>query len=139
LAARVAAHLSAGAGENLALRLDEHDLYDARPPVEVVRLFNRLMLEEVAGDVFFTMIYVDLDTLTGRGRLVQAGHPHPMLQRADGRIEVLGHGGLPVGVLDEADWEEVGFVLEPGARLFLSSDGITDALDPGGAQLGEEG
>ncbi|MRX49290.1 SpoIIE family protein phosphatase [Paracoccus sp. S-4012] len=139
LAARVAAHLSPGSGENLALRLDEHDLYDARPPVEVARLFNRLMLEEVAGDSYFTMVYVDLDTLSGRGRLVQAGHPHPMLQHPDGRIEVLGRGGLPVGVLPQADWEEVGFVLEPGARLFLGSDGITDAVNPEGVQLGEEG
>lgn len=138
LTARLAAHLSGAAGENIALRLDENDLYEARRPAEVAQTFNRLMLE-VDSDTYFTMIYADLDVVTGHGRLIQAGHPHPILQRADGSLEVLGGGGLPIGLIAGAKWEEVPFQLAPGARLLLCSDGITEAENPGGVMLGENG
>lgn len=139
LTARLAAHFSGFAGENIALRLDENDLYDARSPCEVARRFNSLMLEEVTTDTYFTMIYVDLDVITGHGSLVQAGHPHPLLQHDDGSVEVLGDGGMPIGLMPEADWVAVPFHLGPGARLFISSDGITEAERHGGHMLGEEG
>lgn len=137
--ARLAAHFSGSTGENIALKLDENDLYDARSPAEVARRFNHLMLEEVATDTYFTMIYVDLDVVTGHGSLIQAGHPHPLLQHPDGSVEVLGSGGMPIGLMPEADWDEVAFHLSPGARLFIGSDGITEAERAGGEMLGEEG
>lgn len=139
LTARLAAHLSGVAGENIALRLDENDLYDARPPAEVARLFNRLILEELATDTYFTLVYADLDIVSGQGRLIQAGHPHPLLQRADGTVESLGGGGLPIGLIGAAEWEEVGFRLDPGDRLFIASDGITEAENPHAGLLGDEG
>lgn len=137
--ARIAAHFTGFAGENIALRLDENDLYDAAGPVEVARRFNQLLLEEMVTDSYFTMLYVDLDILSGRGSLVQAGHPHPLLQQPDGSVEVLGQGGLPIGLVPEADWEEVQFQLSPGARLFIGSDGLTETESPGGHLLGEDG
>lgn len=139
LTARLHAHLSVIGGENIALRLDENDLYDARRPAEVAQRFNHLMLEEVATETYFTMVYVDLDVVTGRGLLVQAGHPHPLLQHADGSVEVLGSGGLPIGLIPDAGWEEVAFQLAPGARLFIGSDGITEAENPTGLMLSQEG
>lgn len=139
LTARLAAHLATVVGENIALRLDENDLYSARPPAEVARMFNLLMLEDVGSDVFFTMVYADLDTVSGAGRLVQAGHPHPLMQSSDGSITRLGEGGLPVGLIEGADWEEIAFTLEPGSRLLIGSDGITEASAPDGTLLGDEG
>ncbi|WP_162784656.1 PP2C family protein-serine/threonine phosphatase [Paracoccus suum] len=139
LTARLAAYLSGIAGENIALRLDENDLYDARRPAEVAQIFNRLMLEEMATEAYFTMVYVDLDVMSGKGQLVQAGHPHPLLQHADGSVEVLGLGGMPIGLISGASWEEVTFQLEPGGRLFVCSDGITEAENHVGAMLAENG
>ena len=72
-------------------------------------------------------------------RLVQAGHPHPLLQRADGSVETLGRGGMPIGLLRDAVFEEVTLKLEPGDRLFITSDGITEASDPEGTLLDQEG
>lgn len=139
LSARLAAHLSGTVGQNLALRIDEYDLYDAHPPAEVARLFNRMMVEELRTEAFFTMVYVDLDVISGTARMVQAGHPHPLRQRADGSVEVIGAGGMPVGLLEGASFEEVELRLQPGERLFIASDGITEAADPAGTQLAEEG
>lgn len=139
LTARLAAHLSGTVGQNLALKIDEHDLYDAHPPAEVARLFNRMMVEELRTDAFFTMVYVDLDVVSGTARLVQAGHPHPLRQRADGSVEVIGAGGMPIGLLETAEFDEVELRLEPGERLFIASDGITEASDPDGTLLDEDG
>jgi len=139
LTARLAAHLSGSVGQNLALSTDAYDLYDARPPAEVARMFNTMMCDEVRTDAYFTMVYVDLDVTTGAARLVQAGHPHPLLQRADGSVEAIGRGGMPVGLLRNAVFEEVALKLNPGDRLFIASDGITEATDPEGMLLDQEG
>ncbi|WP_149766784.1 PP2C family protein-serine/threonine phosphatase [Paracoccus thiocyanatus] len=139
LSARLAALLSGGTDQNIALRITELGLYDARPPAEILGQLNRLMIEELRTDAYFTMVYADLDFLSGQLRLVQAGHPHPMLQRADGRIERVGQGGLPVGVFPHAEYEELHLALAPGDRLFISSDGLTESESPRGQPLGEEG
>jgi len=139
LSARLAALLSGGTDQNIALRITELGLYDARPPREVLRHLNAMMLEELRTESYFTMIYADLDFFTGRLRLAQAGHPYPVLQRADGHIEPIGQGGLPVGVFPDADYEEMQLVLGPGDRLFICSDGLTEAENPRGEPLGDAG
>lgn len=139
LSARLTALLSGATDHNIALQITELGLYDARPPAEILRLLNTLMLEELRTDSYFTMVYADLDFLSGRVRLVQAGHPHPVLQRADGRIEQIGRGGLPVGVLPDAEYEEVQLQLNPGDRLFITSDGLTESENAHGTPLGDEG
>ena len=97
------------------------------------------MINELRIDSYFTMVYADLDFLSGDVRLVQAGHPYPVLQRADGRIERIGHGGLPVGVFANAEYEEVFLTMEAGDRLFIASDGLTETENPRGDTLGDDG
>ncbi|UFS63999.1 fused response regulator/phosphatase [Paracoccus denitrificans] len=139
LCARLAALLSGAADQNIALRITDLGLCDARPPAEILHHLNTLMIEELRTESYFTMVYADLDFLTGALRLVQAGHPHPVLQRADGRIESIGRGGLPVGVFSHAAYEEVQLVLDPGDRLFISSDGLSESENARGEPLGEDG
>ncbi len=135
-AARISAWLSGGAGQNIALRPGGGE---SVPPAEVVGRLNRMMLADQAGESYFTMIYAELDTLTGAGRLVQAGHPGPILQAGDGTTRLIGDGGLPVGVIEEAEYDEVPFHLHAGERLFIASDGLTEAESPRGDLLGDEG
>lgn len=86
----------------------------------------------------FTIVYGVLDSLTGTGRLVQAGHPHPIVVEPGGGLRQLGRGGLPIGLFDDAEHEEEAFRLAPGERLFLCSDGLADADAPDGRTWGEE-
>ena len=139
LSARLAALLSGATDHNIALRITELGLYDARPPLEILRELNALMINELRIDSYFTLVYADLDFLSGDVRLVQAGHPYPVLQRADGRIERIGHGGLPVGVFANAEYEEVFLTMEAGDRLFIASDGLTETENPRGDTLGDDG
>ncbi|MDF3604815.1 fused response regulator/phosphatase [Paracoccus sp. DMF-8] len=139
LTARLAAQLSDTTDQNIALRITDLGLFDALPPRELVKALNTQLLNELRIDAYFTMIYGELDCLSGRLRLVQAGHPHPFVQRADGRLEKIGNGGLPVGISDHAAFEQITIDLGPGDRIFIASDGITECECPGGQPLGDEG
>jgi sigma-B regulation protein RsbU (phosphoserine phosphatase) len=112
---------------------------EAWPPEMVADRLNRLMMEELQVDSYFTMAYAEIDLGTGRVMLVQAGHPHPVLLRADGRVEFVGQGGLPIGLVDGATYDRVTCELAPGDRLLLLSDGLTECEDGLGLELGEAG
>jgi sigma-B regulation protein RsbU (phosphoserine phosphatase) len=71
--------------------------------------------------------------------LVQAGHPCPAVQRADGRVEFIGDGGLPVGLIDNATYREVEVTLAPGDRLLIHSDGVTECMTRDGVLLDDDG
>jgi sigma-B regulation protein RsbU (phosphoserine phosphatase) len=141
MTARLAGVLSAGAPEqNIALGPDDGTGHRrARPPEEVAAALNRLVLSDIQTDQYLTLLYAEVDTATGAVALVQAGHPHPAVQRADGTVEFLGAGGLPVGLLAEARYERISLTLTPGDRLLIMSDGVTECADRHGRQYGEEG
>jgi sigma-B regulation protein RsbU (phosphoserine phosphatase) len=85
------------------------------------------------------MLLADADLATGRVTMAQAGHPCPAIQRADGRVEIEGPGGLPVGLIDGATYERFDVQLYPGDRLLLHSDGVDECADGTGKLLGEDG
>jgi phosphoserine phosphatase RsbU/P len=92
----------------------------------------------LAPDRFVSLVHAVLDP--GRGTLsyVNAGHPAPLLLRADGGVRRLERGGPVLGVLSDADYEEGALSLEPGDRLVLVTDGVTEAASAS-AELGEAG
>jgi sigma-B regulation protein RsbU (phosphoserine phosphatase) len=107
-------------------------------PHEVVAALNQRFLHEEFNEHYFTMLYGVLDVTTGKGEFCQAGHPHPLLCRADGTVQRLGGGGFPVAMLTGADYESTPFTLRRGDRLWLYSDGITDCRSEHGKSLGME-
>ncbi len=139
MCARIAGLFSGGAGgQNIALD-GPPDAMTAHQPGLVAERMNRLLLSEIDTEHYCTLCYADADLRTGQVRFVQAGHPHPLVQRADGSIEYLGEGGLPVGLFAEARYDSTMIKLRPGDRLLIYSDGITEYADANGAELGEPG
>ncbi|MBU2957047.1 SpoIIE family protein phosphatase [Paracoccus sp. 1_MG-2023] len=138
LTAQLSVHLSSSSDLNVALRAAQGGI-DPRGPGALAHFFNGMMLEEMNTDSYFTMIYAEMNHSTGQLRMVQAGHPHPVLQRADGSIEHLGRGGMPIGVFERPIFDELELQLKPGDRLLITSDGVTEAATPNGTQLGDEG
>ena len=140
MTARLAGMLSGASPEhNFALTVGPHGAPEAWPPEMVATRFNRMMLDSMQVDQYFTMAYAEVDLVNGRVSLVQAGHPHPAILRADGGVEFVGSGGLPIGLIDGARYDRVETRLNPGDRLFLVSDGVTECPDPSGSELGELG
>lgn len=103
----------------------------AKAPSAVVGDLNRRFQSNDTAP-YFTMVYGYLDAVSGRGELCQAGHPYPLLAHVDGRIEQVGHGGFAVGMLEGVPYDSVAFTLDPGDRLILYSDGITDCRNAQG-------
>jgi phosphoserine phosphatase RsbU/P len=140
MAARLSGLLSAGDPQrNIAFHRDERGQTVPLPPEALAQRLNHLMIADMQADPYVTLAYADLDLNTGALSLVQAGHPHPVILRADGRAERLGDGGLPVGLLPQAAWQPVTARLHPGDRLFLISDGVTECADPDGREFGSDG
>jgi sigma-B regulation protein RsbU (phosphoserine phosphatase) len=107
-------------------------------PDRVVDDLNRRFQDRLGVDEYFTLLCATYDQRTGILRLCQAGHPGPLLQRADGGIRQLGQGGFPVGLLPFAEYETFDLALHAGDRLVLFSDGVTECMNPAGEQFGED-
>ena len=125
--------------QNIALQRGGTGQRAVWPPEEVARRLNRMMFDEIRVEQYFTLAYAEIDMATGQVALVQAGHPHPAILRADGRVDYIGAGGLPIGLIEGATFERTTTQLFPGDRLFLVSDGATECPSPTGAELGEDG
>ncbi|MFJ9575225.1 SpoIIE family protein phosphatase [Streptomyces sp. NPDC101191] len=96
------------------------------PPEDVVRGTNRLLIDLDPGQ-FASCCYVALDPRTGVVQAARAGHPQPLLRRADGRTEVVDlAGGVVLGVDDTATYPETRMRLEPGEVLALFTDGLVE-------------
>ncbi|MBO9473216.1 SpoIIE family protein phosphatase [Shimia sp. R10_1] len=140
ITARLAGHLSATSPEhNVAMQVLPDGSHQPLPPAEVVARLNEIILDEMETEHYFTMLLADVDLKTGKVIMAQAGHPHPLVQRADGAIEQEGPGGLPVGLIPGAEFSQFDIQLAPGDRLFLLSDGVTECPDTSSGMLGEEG
>jgi sigma-B regulation protein RsbU (phosphoserine phosphatase) len=108
------------------------------PPEAVADRFNRLMLEEIQAEQYFTMVFAVADRRQGKLSLVQAGHPHPYLMRPSGEVVRLGQGGMPVGLVPGAVYDRAEIAIRPGDRVILVSDGFTECPMPDGTDFGED-
>lgn len=107
-------------------------------PEDVVAALNNRFLEKGEEAQYFTMVYGVLDTVTGRGRLCQAGHPYPIIIGTQGRARKLGEGGFPVGMFPKACYQGVDFHLASGERMALYSDGISECHNRDGVPFESE-
>ena len=140
LSARLAGLFSdAAPDQNLALRRRADGRLVPRPPTQIAARMNRVLLDEIRTDHYCTLAYAEVDLTSGALRLAQAGHPHPLIQRADGSVVALGRGGLPVGLFADAAWTGFAAHLHPGDRLVLLSDGFEECPGRDGRELGAEG
>ncbi len=113
--------------------------WEPAPPTIVVEELNRKF--QASDDEYFTMVYGVLDIETGNLRFCQAGHPPPIVLRRSGpepETLVLGTGGFPVGMWPKAEYEENCFDLQPGDRLIVYSDGVTECRNPEGDAYSQE-
>lgn len=140
LTARLASYLSGGAPEqNIALVRDHNGIYVARPPSEVANLLNILMIEDMETELYFTILIGYINLETGKVDYSQCGHPNPLIIRPDGSVLFFGDGGMPIGLIPDADFDQNSIQLEPGDRLVFYSDGFTECENGKKELLDEEG
>jgi len=140
LTARLASYFSdQSPARNIALRRTETGEYEARDPAETARRLNDLLLEEIDTEHYLTLALAIIDTTDGTVTCVQAGHPHPVLMRKGATPIYIGAGDLPIGLISGATYSSFETKLEPGDRIILYSDGLTECTDPHANMLDEEG
>lgn len=139
MTARLAGLLSVASREQNIALFCTSDGFGARSPAEVATRMNTLILSEMKTENYATLAYAVADLRSGQVAMVQAGHPHPVVQRASGMVEWLGNGGLPVGLIAGAQYDTFHVTLAPGDRLLFVSDGITECTNAQGDELGQDG
>jgi sigma-B regulation protein RsbU (phosphoserine phosphatase) len=107
------------------------------PPAEVAARLHRHFPWDPATGQFFTILYGVLNVRTGDFRYASAGHPGPVWLPRGGTPTVLDAAGFPIGV-GEPDYRERQIVLGSGDRLYVYSDGVTEAQSGDGGQFGPE-
>jgi len=88
---------------------------------------NHLLSQRTRKGLFVTLFYGVLEPGTHMLRFANAGHNRPLLRRADGTIETLSLGDIPMGFLSEFSFREDAISFQPGDLLLIYSDGITEA------------
>jgi len=106
------------------------------PPARVAEELNRLFPFDPDVGQYFTLFYGVLNTRSRLVRFVSAGHPSPIRVSGPDRSIVLDAPGYPIGITETPEYEEHVVRLQPGDRLYVYSDGLSDAANSEGNMLG---
>jgi sigma-B regulation protein RsbU (phosphoserine phosphatase) len=124
---------------NLAFRSDGAGGFNILEPHEIATEFNRRMLDEMNTDLYFTLSYADINLTTGDIKMVQAGHPFPVIFNKEHGVTLKGKGGPPIGLIPGIEFETFSFKIKPNDKLLLHSDGLTECQNLSGELLDDEG
>ncbi len=100
-------------------------------PAEAVAQLNRVFFSANWEDRFVTLVLAVLDPLRHELTLVNAGHPPAYLQHAGKVVHAVDEANamFPLGVMENAEYMQVSHSLNPGDRLVLYTDGISEAMN----------
>ena len=108
-------------------------------PAECISYSNELLAQESANSMFVTAFYGIYNLTTGQVTYTTAGHNPPYLMKADGTILQLPFSSdLVVGAIDDFKYSEETLQLEHGDTLLLYTDGVTEAINSGDEEFGEQ-
>ena len=108
-------------------------------PKDLCGRVNRAVCKSIAPDRFITLFYSVLNAGERRLTYTNAGHNPPLLVRQDGTCRKLEGSGGVLGIFPEECYDQGTVELQPGDRLVMFTDGITEASDASGTELGEQG
>ena len=105
---------------------------------ELCQRVNDLAFSNGAADKFISFFYSVLNLRTQRLTYCNCGHNAPILLRKDGTVERLEAGGTLIGIRRDELFQESTVSLDPGDRLLLFTDGLSEVEDSDDHQYGEE-
>jgi phosphoserine phosphatase RsbU/P len=105
---------------------------------ELVANMNKYACSNSQGGLRFTTAFLaEYDAARRVFQYINAGHNTPILRRANGAVERLDVGGLPLGIQPEARYESASVRLEPGDWLIIFTDGLVEAENSRQEEYGE--
>jgi phosphoserine phosphatase RsbU/P len=106
-------------------------------PAEMLSAVNFSLGERRIESQFVSLIYAVWDDKNRTLQVANSGLPRPIYCH-DGKIEIIEATGLPLGLFDDADYDEFTFRAKPGDMFVFFSDGILDASNKAEELFGRE-
>ncbi len=101
-----------------------------RSVAEILTKTNEALCSNNQVEMFVTVWLGILELSTGRLTAANAGHEYPVLKRADSSFELYkDKHGFILGGMDGVKYKEYELQLKPGEKLFVYTDGVTEATD----------
>jgi phosphoserine phosphatase RsbU/P len=104
-------------------------------PAEMLQLLNGRLLAARLDARFIAMQFAIYDAALRELTVSNAGGTLPLLIR-DGDVSEINVAGMPLGLLPEADYEDVRLSLKPGDTIVFASDGIHEAMNKDQEEFG---
>ncbi len=104
----------------------------------VTRLNRYASAHSLDGRRFTTAVLCEYEPVSRRLTYVNAGHNAPVLRRANGTLETLETGGLPLGIQLGAEYETASLELKLGDALIFFTDGVVEAFNESGEEFGDD-
>lgn len=99
-------------------------------PAEILNKTNEAICSKNPEDMFVTVWIGILELSTGRLTAANAGHEYPAIRQPDGGFTLYKDPhGLVVGGMDGVQYKNYELRLEPGAKIFVYTDGVPEATD----------
>ena len=99
-------------------------------PADMMTRINEILCEDNPGAMFVTLIIGILNVKTGVLRYANGGHNPPIFTDARNRSSYRDTlSGPIVGAMEGLEYEEISLTMQPGASLFLYTDGVTEAMN----------
>jgi serine phosphatase RsbU (regulator of sigma subunit) len=98
---------------------------------------NHFINERTGGEKYATAFYCTLDR-AGLLRYINAGHCAPLVVRRSGELDALEATGIPIGLLDPAEFCIRSVALAPGDKVVIYTDGISEAQAAEGEFFGRK-
>ena len=101
-----------------------------KSPGEILTKTNEAICSNNEAQMFVTVWLGILELSTGKLTCANAGHEYPVLKRADGSYELFkDKHGFVIGGMEGIRYKEYEIQLEPGAKLFVYTDGVPEATN----------
>ena len=115
----------------------ENKVKSGSSPAEILAEVNNAICANNPEDMFITVWLGILEISTGKLTAVNAGHEYPVLRQPDGSYELLkDKHGFVLGSMENLKFKEYELKLEPGASIFVYTDGLPEAMDEGNNMFG---
>ncbi|MBN1890628.1 MAG: SpoIIE family protein phosphatase [Thermoflexales bacterium] len=107
-------------------------------PAEGIARANRLICGDAMRNMFVSLFYAQLNPASGELTYVNAGHNPPLLHQAGAKhVTALAPTGMVLGIDPDAAFDQRSVQLEAGDFVVLYTDGVTEAANALGEELGE--
>ena len=110
-----------------------------KSPAQILMDANNTICANNSEEMFVTAWLGILEISTGKLTAANAGHEYPVLKQADGAFELMkDKHGFVLGGMKDMKYKEYELVLQPGAKLFVYTDGVPEAENADEKMFGTE-